>query len=572
MKFVYVAAALLVIANFAFAQQYLGKGYFLYDNVTVGNVGEIVVAANTTMPVDLIVIPSSNYGSFINGGGFTTIYNKTVGTGIEEIQLPAGKYTIVAQAMTPTKLTFGVVSVPDGAGSIFDLNGEYKYYFNLTNYSKVYVTLLAAGEYSNNPLYVNISGTGAAVNPTANLDTLNISQNRGEGNVTVTAPGKMEMFIYVNYTPELVAPLDQIVPGANYSVGVASYGLYNISGKTYPYQVKTDEVVGVANITALSAYNPNPPQNSSASGASLQLNVGLNTYVDNKLKVFWLQDVADFNTSSNQYYFVDNIWNNTGSDGDLSNSSLIGRGNLSVCSSCNQNFYVDSYPVYFLNYSLPLRLQLVILENQTQAGSTLYFGYQILRNGTQGLQPLVFFDRVLMPGSTNTTLLTTPYYQTPGVGGVGSFYDSELVFGGEASGENTQFNDINSTLWIYYKNSSGVLVPFPSVYTFGLSTAESASNAGVVAGPEGSQVVVGNPNFATDIFTQNALDSVATYISNTSSYTTATTTVQPVPVNPFQGSAIPQAEIDTFVVVAGISIVFIVVVGFFLLRRRQQIT
>lgn len=568
MKFVYIAVALIFMINFAYAQQRLSKGYFLYDNLTVGNNGKIVVGTTTTENVDLFVMPSSDYGSFINGGGYSTIYNKTVGTGIYVIGVPAGTYTVVAEAISPTSLDFGAVTVPSGSGSVFELNGKYRYYFNLTNYSKVYVTLLAAGDYSSNPLDVNVSGTGALVDPDVNLDTLNLSLNRGEENVTITAPKKMEMFIYVNYTPELVAPLGQIAPGSNYSVGVASYGLYNYSGKVYPYQVSTDEVVGVANITALSAYTPAPPPNSSVWGASLQLNVALNTYIKNHLSVFWLQNVVDFNTTSDRYYLIDNIWNDTGFSGNLTNSTLVGKGNLTLCQSCGQNFYVDTYPAYYLNYSFPFSLKLVILENQTPEGSVLYFGYQVLRNGTSGLQPLVFFDKVLIPGSSNTTILTTPYYQTPGQGGIGSFYDSELVFGGEANGENTNFNNIRSSMWIYYKNSSGMLVPFPSVYTFGLSTAESASNAHAEPGPEGALVATGSPQFTTDIFTQNALDTVAKYISNTSSYTTVTTTVQPVPIIPYQGATLPQAEADAFVIIAGIAIVFIVVIGFFLLRRK----
>jgi thermopsin len=567
MRFILIATAVFLILNITFASQLLNKGYFLYNNVTVAAGQYIVIGVNTSSNVDVVVMPSSYFSSYVDGGDISAVYNKTVSSGVFKLGLGAGRYTVVSEALGTTKLDVGVVAV-SGGGRLINLNGKYVYNFSLANYSNVHISLLSSADYSNDPIVANLSGISTNISADANLDTLNLSVNKGEHRLLLTSRKGMQLFIAINATPELVNPLLQITPGNNYSIGVASYGLYNISGKLYPYQVLTDEVVGVANITALSAYNPAPPPNSSINGASLQLNVGLNTHVNSKLVVFWLQDVIDFNTSSDRYYFVDNIWNNTNPSANLTTGTVVGVGNLSFCSSCgNQTFYVDSYPVYYLNYSFPFSVKLVILENQTPRGSMIDFGYQVLRNGTSGVTPLFFFDRVLIPGADNTTLVTTPYYQTPGKGEYfGNYYDTELVFGGEADGANTRFQQLNSSLWLYY-NDNGTLMPFPSVYIFGLSTEESASGIGVRNWSGGALATLGTPNFSTDIFAGNSLARIAQYISNTSNYTSPVTTVGVI-VNQFQVNSISPVEIGAFELVAAVAVVFILVVGFLLLRRR----
>ncbi len=339
-----------------------------------------------------------------------------------------------------------------------------------------------------------------------------------------------------------------------------------MSGKLYPYQVRTNEIIGVANITSMTAYNQNPAVNSSVNGASLQLNVGLNTYVNNKLKVFWLQDVLDFNTSSDQYYLIDNIWNNTGPTSNISKSDVLGKGNVTVCQGCTgQSFYADTYPDYFFNYTLPLSTELIIVENQTPSGTQVSFGYQILQNGTFGVSPPVFFDNVTIPGSSNSTLLTTPYYQTPGNGDFfGNYYDSEFVFAGESNGADVHFNSLDSSVWMYYEHN-GTLVPFPSVYTFGLSTAETASNLQTSPGENGALVTTGQQNLAEDIFTSNAINSFGSYLNNASKRSTVTTTVS-APLT--QKNKISKDEIYAFIVIAAVSIVFIVIVGFLLMKKK----
>ena len=93
--------------------------------------------------------------------------------------------------------------------------------------------------------------------------------------------------------------------------GVASFGLYNVSGNAVPYQVETSEVVGVANIAALQAYNASAASDeSNLSGATLQLNTILMVNEQGgQQQVYWAQNTPDFVTAVNQLAYGDNIWN-----------------------------------------------------------------------------------------------------------------------------------------------------------------------------------------------------------------------------------------------------------------------
>ncbi len=567
MKFYIAAIAALVLVGQAVATQQLNPGYFLYNNLTVNSGEFMVVGINTSSPIDLMVIHSYDFGTFLNGGKVNAVYNSSASTGVYRLSLGPGTYTVISEAKTPTELDSGAIVVPDGKGTMAYANGTYNYSFSIGNYSNVYVTLLSSSDYLANPLVFSLAGVSTRVNANTNLDIVNTTLNKGSHTISISSAGRSSIFIYVNTTPTLINPLSYVAGGSNYSAGIASYGLYNISGRIYPYQVSTGEVIGVANITSLAAYNAGASGNNSKHGASLQLNVALNTHVNGKERVLWLQDVVDFNTSSMQYYLIDNVWNSTSPTAKFSSGALVGNGNLSGCTSCSSpNFYAFSYPSYYLNYSFPFRIKLVVMENQTSEGTVASFGYQILKNGSAGIKPLIFFDKVLVPGSSNSTLLTTPYYMTPGDGSnIGNYYDSELVFGGEANGANSYFNSMNSSLWIYY-NDNGTIRPFPSVYTFGLSTAESASNLAVKGWKGGAIATTGKPDFSTDIFATNALEGIAAYISNTSKYSSPTTV--PTTVTTVYYDTVSQSEIVTLEMLAAAAIVIIVVIGLALLRRR----
>jgi len=82
-------------------------------------------------------------------------------------------------------------------------------------------------------------------------------------------------------------------------MGIADYGI----GPSGAYQYSTNSSLGSVDIVSLSARN--------ASGypwMSIQLNVNLRFSEGSRAFVYWVQDVADVDTSANTVFFVDNIY------------------------------------------------------------------------------------------------------------------------------------------------------------------------------------------------------------------------------------------------------------------------
>ncbi len=539
MKVLYIAMLALVLGS-AHAYQVLSPGFFLYDNVSVGSGGQIISALDANSTVSLIVIRSSDLPTFSSGYQVNELYSRDVGSGIYAIVAPPGNYSVIFEANNQTSLASGALACRAGAGQMVHMDGNYSYSFTTANYSNTNVTILSSADFASQPLFVDIAGAGFNLNQDSVVEFLNLSLSKGSHTVTLQSSGPEDLFILVSAQPALVNPLSELASGGNYATGVASYGLYNISGTLIPYQVSTSEVVGVANITSMESTSLQYRKyNVSQHAASLQLNVQLHTHYKGAGRTYWLQDVADFNQSANTMYFEDNIWNDTLPDANMTGATVSGGGNVTSCNGCNQTFYAYGYPYLGINYTMPLGIKLLVYENNTGSATSVSFGYQILGNGNQTVQPQVMYDTVTIPGAYNSTILVTPYYTTPSDSAVpGDSYDAELVFAGEANGAQARFTKIGATMWIYYLDN-GSIVPFPSAYTFGLNTAENASGIRIVPGGYGARAVMGSPDYARDIIVSNASSVYASYIANTSRYTAPPTTV-PQYIIPQSGSAIAE--------------------------------
>jgi thermopsin len=258
--------------------------------------------------------------------------------------------------------------------------------------------------------------------------------------------------------------------------GITDFGLYNYTstgGPVIPYTIMTDKVLGYANITSLLAYYQQARKYGvNPYSATLQLNVVLQVNTTSGTYAYWLQDVPSFQTNKNQVTFIDNIWNLTGSKSVLSSSAVSGNGKVASAGQGN-TFYYDVGPTY--TYSFPFAFVLVINVSYTPNAVYIWFGYEILQNGKPVSSPqYYYYDKVKIsqPGIVSAAIYITGGNYTPD----GLYYDAELVWGGGGNGAPTQFVHLNSTLGLYYVNSSGKLTPMPSLYTFGSDTAESAYN------------------------------------------------------------------------------------------------
>ncbi len=304
-------------------------------------------------------------------------------------------------------------------------------------------------------------------------------------------------FLIWTFNAQTINPLLFINSSTALPIGIASYGLQDIHADSGPYAIKTDEIFGYAKINALYAYNSSAASqlNVSAWGVSLQENIMLNITANGHAYAYWLQNVADINSSNMTYYIVNNVWNATMQNSGLTNATLAGRGNVTGAPSSffnpqNSTFY--SYSTNSMPYSFPLYFEPTIRLADNHGYPYLQFGY--FDNGSQ-----IFYDNVtfLIPNGT-ATLVVTPYNQTgslPNSYNSSQYYDAELVYGGEADGATQVFQRMNSTLWLGYLTQNGSIAAFPNVAIFGSDTEENATNINVVQDGSYALVGTGRPDY-----------------------------------------------------------------------------
>ncbi|AHC51910.1 thermopsin [Sulfolobus acidocaldarius SUSAZ] len=253
--------------------------------------------------------------------------------------------------------------------------------------------------------------------------------------------------------------------------GIASFGLYNYSGKVTPYVITTNEMLGYANITSLLAYYKKALRYGvNPYSATLQFNIVLSVNTSNGVYAYWLQDVGQFQTNKNSLTFIDNVWNLTGSLSTLSSSAITGNGQVASAGG-GQTFYYDVGPSY--TYSFPLSYIYIINMSYTSNAVYIWIGYEITQIGHTKYATVNYYDKITIKQANiiSASLMINGNTYTPD----GLYYDAELVWGGGGNGAPTSFNSLNCTLGLYYI-SNGKITPIPSLYTFGSNTAEAAYN------------------------------------------------------------------------------------------------
>jgi len=413
-------------------------------------------------------------------------------------QLPAASAHLSAMATPASQFP---LLLPSGYFVYFPvdafLNGTVVYY-SLESNASISTAFMTEGQFqdfnSSNGL---ISNSITYQNGTSCTRTLRVST--GSYDVLVYAYGQT-----ANSTLDLtVLPNNPLSFGAlppPEPLGIVSYGLTNKSGIDAPYTVASTDVIGVADISSISAYNSTAESvGQNPSGVTLQLNSVL--IVNEKggaTQVYWCQNTPDFVTSASQVALADNVWNYSAS-GSLSNDSIVSEGGGGYVSTFQQNGNTEYFYAYGesnSSYSLPLGV--VLLINATAepgTGVLVQFGTR-LTGDTLGAKPGTdWFDNVTIndPSATTAYFFTAGNSTTP----LDTFYDAELVFGGEGGGEATNFTQLTATLGLFYANgTSSVMNAFPSYFSFGQDTAESADNLQVgYLGSGSARVSVGTPNY-----------------------------------------------------------------------------
>ena len=298
-------------------------------------------------------------------------------------------------------------------------------------------------------------------------------------------------------TPYSYGPVSSPKPS-----GIASYGINNDSGTVVPYEIQTNEIVGMANISSLLADNPNASfYGDHVAGATLQLNANLVVNLSNGLvDVYWVQNTPDFVTSVDTIALMDNLWNNSDTAGVMSNESVTSTNaanGAAVYTSFAHGTTSYAYVFGVNNDTYLTPFSFALIENETVqsgVGVLVQFGFHPIQNGTLLSSPTYWYDNVTIhaPNVQSAHFDVAGNATTP----IGNFYDAELVFAGEGNFETTQFVQMGASLGLFYQDqTSGTLKSFPSFYSFGGDTGEAATNVSVSYSNGIGYLSVGNPNY-----------------------------------------------------------------------------
>ncbi len=374
--------------------------------------------------------------------------------------------------------------------------------YNITSTSPISVALMTVSQFNS---FSNVTS-----DPISNSITYqNGTSMQQEIHI---APGQYFLVIYayvsravvnIGYTVYPNTPFSYGAVTPPFASGIATYGIKNVSGDAIPYEVRTNEIIGVANISSFLVNNPNAASyGDNVAGATLQLNsILVVNESDGSQGIYWIQNTPDFVTSTDAISLTDNIWNNTDLSGILSNQSITSSNSANgaaVYISTTGGSTSYAYLNYENNMTYNLPYSFALLESETVLkgrGVLVQLGYRLLQNGSLSSSPVYWYDNVTI----NAPNVTTAYYDVSGnaTTPIGSFFDSEFVFAGEGNYETTQLVTMSSSLGLFYKNeTSGLMSSFPSYYSFGSDTGEAVTNASVTYKNGIAFVQPGNSNYA----------------------------------------------------------------------------
>ncbi|MBB5254077.1 thermopsin [Sulfurisphaera ohwakuensis] len=597
----YLTLALITVFLIPLISAYaliLPQGYFLYIPINVNSLSALIYATKSNVTVSVAVMTLSQFNTFNETGVLKGLVVQNSSLVVNGVLLNPGEYYLVVYSPTQT--------------------ANITYYYNLTQikaenssmYVEEFITI-PGNSYYKLPIHLSTLGSPSQLlltgvsNETVKYEVYNnesqlvfeSSQVTLTFNYTsftcyynVSLPKGMYYLYIVNpsTTPALVAFEYRLYPiyvnpylrSTLYNTTALPYGIasYGVTGdKTY--SINTTSVRGFYNISSILAYNGSQsivPQY----GASLQLNAILViNNKDNTSQILWAQNVISFITNESAMNYCINIWNFTYPSASVINSSIIGKGN--VYNSSNQYFYAYGTP--YTVYNLPLSGFLEINETVMPGkGVEIIFSETEVENGTYTSSSAVI-DEVLVkdPNVSSAYFLVDGSQYTPaGVkSSFGAFYDAELVFGGFADGEITNFKSLIATLSLCYFNGTDY-EKFPSYYTFGADTAEATGNLHVTITSQGiAEVTVGTPDLEYSVVnsispvvihyptqTEVKTTTINKTTTTTMSQNTTTTVSQAAGINTQNSSRGSSSLVD---IIIGVLVIVLFPIVYIIVRRKK---
>ncbi|MDG6910278.1 MAG: thermopsin [Nitrososphaerota archaeon] len=242
-------------------------------------------------------------------------------------------------------------------------------------------------------------------------------------------------------------------------MGIADYGV----GPNGPYNYTTMEVLGEVSVNSLHAQN-----STGDPWVTFQLNVVLPVDTVYGLRVYWIQDVVQFDTSTGQANFLDNVWNFSSSSSPMEPTGISGGGQISTYTG-GQTFYYAWASGNPFSFVLPTTIKLLVVAGTDSSNRpTVNFEYDA-GSGFQSFDTVTFTSVRGLSGFAGFEVSGFQY--TPD----NHFYDSELIFGGGCCGYNTINIQSDVGLALFYWNGNN-LQTVSNAYNFGSDTAEGSSN------------------------------------------------------------------------------------------------
>ena len=517
----------------------IAAGTYYSIPVAPTNLSFVVYSVSSDVPVYTLVMNGSEYSAFKTApnANDSLIVNYANST-IEAMLQNRTRYIVIYSPYSEANASYSISATSNFshtnattyAGAYVHINphgtGSYPLHIE-TKGSPFNLTLLGI---SDNPVYYSIydNTTGQTVFNTTypstvtNLNTSGANATYGYDlrlqpgsymlNITNAGGGNATVYYTYKIHPDYVDPF--LLNGFDLSegfapIGIASFGLLYRNGVPVPYNISATQIVGYANITSLEVNNPTNATTANITGFSNGLSMQLNdvlvvTDKNGDRFVYWPQDVAFMTTNSSTSGMIqmeDNILNMSGDCAILSNSSVYSTSGgyvseLPVSGQCSQFYYgIYNRSTAEFNYTLPLRLYLVMnVSVLPGTGTMVSMGVRYGNNST------VWFDNVTLldPNVSDAHFYVSGNQYTPAGASSpgGTYYDSELVFGGPGNGALANFTSANAELQMYYFNSTThELDTFPSAYTFGADTAEAAANLSVNYSNGYAVLSLGTPRF-----------------------------------------------------------------------------
>ena len=243
-------------------------------------------------------------------------------------------------------------------------------------------------------------------------------------------------------------------------MGIADYGI----GSSGAYGYSTSSFLGIARVYSLTTQNLTGDPS-----MSFQLNAVLEFTTNNGQQfVYWIQDVAQYYTNNSAIYFLDNVWNLSSSSAQMSSSGILGNGQVTTYSG-GRSYYYDRANTYSDYLSLPNLIGFKVdssINSQNEPQVSFEYNYQ----GSWQTYDTVSFPELTSPSLDAGFVVDGTRYNP-----YRTFYDAELILGGESGGWNTTDIQSNVELQLQFWNGHNFQEIY-NAYNFGSNTAEGISN------------------------------------------------------------------------------------------------